>query len=128
MALMPILAAGVMLLLVVGLWEIWRGRLDRDADEREELMAETEGLLSREDFRNPSRILDSPPKRRNLVMIVSEIVVLVMTAILGVLVLGLPNTTFPLEYKGLVGGGFFVGVYLLARALYVRLGLTRMFA
>jgi len=119
---MFVLAAtvGLGLLLVVGSWFLWDERLTA-VGGRSQLLSDDVGFVTGSDVRRPGRIVEDRSKLFNLVMIVAEVSVLVMAAGMALLVLstdGVATTS-----KALVGITFVVGAYLLARALYVRVGL-----
>ena len=108
----PVIAVGLCGLLGVGLVQLWRGRLTT-GDGRDQLLSEAR-------FRAPGEPVGRGAVG-NLAIVALELVTLLLAAVLvGYLVV---ETALSPALKLLFAGTYGVAAILIARALYVRLGL-----
>lgn len=111
-------AGGLGLLVAVGTYQLWAGRLTA-LGPGGQLMVEDVAYPTREDVRTPRRLLE-PRKLANLLTALCELVVLVAAGVAAAALV--TSTTVGGAYAALVVTAYLVGAYLVARAVYVRLG------
>lgn len=112
------LTAGVGVLLAVGAWGLYAGRFDVRGG-RGQLFVDDVAYLTREDLREPARLLD-PSKAANLLIAALETLLLVIATVTVVAVAA--RTESGPWFLAVAAGGVLVGGYLVGRGVYVRLG------
>lgn len=115
-----IVMASLGVLVLVGVWSLYAYRLSATGG-RDQLFVDDVTYLTREDFRDPTRLLD-PSKAANVLIAALELLMLVIATI-TVLVLA-TRVTVPDWYVATAVAALLVGGYLLGRAIYVRLGFS----
>lgn len=115
-----LIAIGVAGLLLVGIWQLWAGRLSETGGRSQLFAADDIAYVTRADLANPRR-LAQPGKLSNVLTIALEVVVLLLAGVIAVAVVTHPEVD--LLYKVLVGESYLVAAYLVGRGIYVRLGL-----
>jgi len=114
---------GLGLLLVGGVWQLSRVGLDETRLKRKHLVSEEVVVLSREDFRQPERLLDDGAKLRNAFAMTLEVLIVVGSLVVAGVVFTTPGV--PPALLVVTGAALVVGVALVGRGLYVRSGLYR---
>ncbi len=117
------IALGLGLLLVGGLWQLSRVGLDETRLKRKHLVSEDVVVLSREDFRQPERLLDDGAKLRNAFAMTLEVLIVAGSIVVASVVFTTPGV--PPALLVVTGAALVVGVALVGRGLYVRSGLYR---
>jgi hypothetical protein len=112
-------AGGLGLLVAVGTYQLWAGRLTA-LGSGGQLMVDDVSYPTRADVQHPRRLLE-PRKLANLLTVVCELVVLIVAGVAAAALV--TSTTVGRAYAALVVTAYLVGAYLVARAVYVRLGL-----
>jgi len=113
-----VVAAGVGVLVAVGAWALYAGRLDARGG-RGQLFVDDVAYLTRADLREPTRLL-APSKAANLLIAALETLLFVIATV-TVVTVALRSGAPPL-FTTVSTVALLVGGSLLGRVLYVRLG------
>ena len=117
------IAVGLGLLLVGGVWQLSRVGLDETRLKRKHLVSEDVVVLSRQDFRQPERLLDDGAKLRNAFAMTLEVLIIAGSLVVAGVVFATPGV--PPALLATTGAALLVGIALVGRGLYVRSGLYR---
>lgn len=109
---------GLGLLVAVGTYQLWAGRLTA-LGPGGQLMVEDVAYPTRADVRNPRRLLERR-KLANLLTALFELVALIVAGVAATALL--TSSAVGGAYAALVVAAYLVGAYLVGRAVYVRLG------
>lgn len=116
-----IIATGLSLLLVAGIYQLSAARLSGVEVKGGQLVSEESTTFTRSDLTDPTRILGDRDKLRSATIIVLEVAAIVMSVWMSIYVYAMPGVSTPM--KLLVFAALAVGALLVGRGLYVRLGL-----
>jgi uncharacterized membrane protein len=111
--------AGLGLLLAVGVWQAWTGRLTVTGGGSQ-LSVDDVAYPTRADLREPRRLLRRE-KLANLLLAQLELVAVVVAGVMATLLATHPS--IGLGYRVLIVGTYLVGAYLVGRVVWIRLGL-----
>ncbi len=118
-----VIALGLGLLLVGGVWQLSRVGLNETRLKRKHLVSEDVTVLSPEDFRRPERLVENGAKLRNAFAMTLEVLIIAGSVIVAGVVFTASGV--PPSLLVVTGATLVVGVVLVGRGLYVRSGLYR---
>lgn len=121
MSTVAIIAAGLGLLLVAGIYQLSTARLAGPDAKRSQLLSADSTTFTPADLRNPSNVIRDGEKLRNAVVVLLEVAAIVMAVWMTIYVYSLP--TIDVAFKLLILAALVVGALLVGRGLYLRLGL-----
>jgi len=116
-----IIATGLGLLIVTGIYQLSTARLAGTNAKRDQLVSEDSTTFTRADFSDPTNILEDGGKLRNALVVVSETAAIVMAVWMTIFMYTASAVSTPL--KLLVIAVLVVGTFLVGRGLYVRMGM-----
>jgi hypothetical protein len=116
-----IIATGLGLLIVAGIYQLSTARLAGTNAKRDQLISKDSTTFTRADFTDPTNVLDDGGKLRNAVIVVMETAAIVMAVWMTIFIYTASSVSMAL--KLLVIGVLVVGTFLVGRGLYVRMGM-----
>lgn len=116
-----IIAAGLGLLIVAGIYQLSTARLAGTEAKRNQLVSEDSTTFTRADFSDPRNVLENGDKLRNAIVVVSETLAIVTAVWMTLYIYTAQAISMPI--KLLVIATLVVGTVLVGRGLYVRMGM-----
>ncbi len=117
------MTSGLVLLLAGGIWQLSNARLSGPGVKRSQLVSPDAAVLTPRDRKTPSRVLSDVDKLRSVLVAALEVGLIAVSVWTAMYVAAQPGVV-P-AFKALVVATMAVGATLVARGVYVRLGLFR---